>query len=399
MKYIVLIGDGMADHPMSELGGKTPLAVSRTPNMDELAKMGALGTARTIPSGFQPASDVANLSILGYDPKRYYTGRGPLEAADMGITLDSGDVAFRCNLVTIAEEKMVDYSAGHIASKEADAIIKDLDKALGGSKLKFHTGTSYRHLAIFKDPAIEKDLLETKCTPPHDISGQNAMKYLPKGKGADILNRIMDAAKPILEEHDVNHVRIDLKENPANSIWLWGQGGSCAMPSFKELYGIDGSIISAVNLVNGIGRLIGLDVIKVPGATGYYDTNFAGKAEYAINSLKKKDFVYVHVEAPDEASHNGDMREKMRAIENFDNYIVGGVLKEFKDKGGYRILVLPDHYTPLSIKTHTEEPIPFIMAGDGIEPDSSAVFTEDEAKKGGMKFDRAHELLGALIKG
>lgn len=309
MKYIVLVGDGMCDYPLEELGGKTPLEVARIPNMNFIAKEGQVGIATTIPESLSPASDVANLSILGYDPLKYYRGRGPLEAANMGIKLQADEIAFRCNLITAADDTLADYSAGHISNKEAATLIKFLDEKLGTEFIKFYPGVSYRHLMIIKG---HPELMSCKCTPPHDVTGQPVEKNLPKGEGSEILINLMRESRKLLSEHEVNHVRVDLKENPGNMIWLWGQGTAPEMPSFYDKYGVKGSVISAVDLIKGIGRIIGLDVIDVPGATGYYDTNFQGKAEYAIESLKKKDFVFVHVEAPDEAGHNGDLREAYR---------------------------------------------------------------------------------------
>ncbi|KPK41845.1 MAG: phosphoglycerate mutase [Omnitrophica WOR_2 bacterium SM23_29] len=399
MKYIVLIGDGMADYPIKKLGGKTPLEVAKIPNMNYIAKNGKVGIARTIPAGFSPASDVANLSILGYDPTKYYSGRGPLEAANMGIELGPDDIAFRCNLVTVDEEKMIDYSAGHITSREAAALIKYLDKALGSEKIRFYPGVSYRHLMVVRDKSLKHALLKTDCAPPHDITGWKIKEHLPKGEGAQFLIRLMEDSKSSLAKHEVNKVRIDLNENPANMIWLWGQGVLTNMPKFKDKFGVGGSVISAVDLIKGIGKIIGLAVIKVPGATGYYDTNYQGKAEYALNSLKKKDFVFVHVEAPDEAGHNGDLRAKIGAIENFDRFVVGTILNRFKKLKNFRIMVMPDHVTPVSVRTHTKEPVPFAIYGKNIEPDEALIYSEASAKNSKFVFEHGHELIEYLIKG
>jgi 2,3-bisphosphoglycerate-independent phosphoglycerate mutase len=350
MKYIVLVPDGMADRPLKELDDRTPLESARKPNMDFLVKNGQIGRAAMVPSGMEPASDVANLSILGYDPKKYYSGRGPLEAANMGIALGEFDVAFRCNLITASGDVMADYSAGHISSKEAQVLVKCIDKYLGKKDtIKFYPGVSYRHLMVLK-PDISynvEDFVKAECVPPHNILGQKISKNLPKGKAADFLIKLMNDSRPLLEKSEVNKVRIDLKENPANMIWLWGQGRKSALPSFKEKFGITGSIISAVDLVKGIGKTIGLEAIKVPGATAYYDTDYRAKARYAVDSLKDRDFVFVHVEAADEAGHNGDIREKILAIENFDSQIIGAILKAFKDDKNVRIMLLPDHATPI----------------------------------------------------
>ena len=304
MKYIVLVPDGACDYPVDELEGKTPLEVAAIPNMNLIAKNGLVGITNTIPKGFSPASDVANLSILGYDPAKYYSGRGPLEAANMGIQLREDEVAFRCNLVTIDNDTMLDYSAGHITSKEASRLIFVVGDVINLENIKFYPGVGYRHLMVVRDKSFVKALLKTKCIPPHDITGYKISKNLPKGPAAKFLIDLMQRSKEPLINHEVNRVRIDLNENPANAIWLWGQGTAPNMPTFKDRFGIDGSIISAVDLIKGIGKIIGLASISVPGATGYYDTNYKAKAEYALGSLKDKDFVFVHVEAPDEAGHN-----------------------------------------------------------------------------------------------
>ncbi len=398
MKYIVLIGDGMADYPIRELGGRTPLEVAKITNMNYIAKNGKVGLARTIPPGFSPASDVANLSILGYDPSKYYSGRGPLEAANMGIELGPHDIAFRCNLVTADGEKLIDYSAGHITSKEAATLIKYLDERLGSKKIRFYPGVSYRHLIIVRDKLLKEPLLKTNCVPPHDITGWKIKDHLPKGDGAQFLIRLMEDSKSLLSGHEVNQVRIDLNENPANMIWLWGQGILTDMPKFKDKFGVGGSVISAVDLIKGIGKIIGLSVIVVPGATGYYDTNYQGKAKYALNSLKEKDFVFIHVEAPDEASHNGDLRAKIGAIENFDRFIDGTILNHFKKIKNFRILVMPDHVTPISLRTHVTEPVPFAILGKGIEPDEALNYSEVSAKNSKLVFERGHELMEYFIK-
>ncbi|MFA5338870.1 MAG: cofactor-independent phosphoglycerate mutase [Candidatus Omnitrophota bacterium] len=398
MKYIVLVGDGMADYPIKELGNKTPLEAAKVPNMDFIAKNGRAGLVHTIPEGFAPASDVANLSIIGYDPAKYYSGRGPLEAANMGIKLGPDDIAFRCNLVTIDQERMADYSAGHITSEEAATLIKFLDKKLGSDMIKFYPGVSYRHLMIVRDGSLKEALRATDCEPPHDITGMKIKSHLPKGDGAKFLIKLMEDSRAILPDHEVNHVRIDLKENPADMIWLWGQGVETNMPKFRQKYGVDGSVISAVDLIKGIGKTIGLNVINVPGATGYYDTNYQGKAKYAIDSLKDRDFVFVHVEAPDEAGHNGDLRAKIVAIENFDRFIVGALLEKFKKQKDFRIMVLPDHDTPVSLRTHTAEPVPFAVFGKGIEPNNAAEYSEAAAKATGLAFGHGHELMEYFMK-
>lgn len=398
MKYIVLVGDGMADYPISELGERTPLEVARTPNMDFLAKHGRLGRIKTIPDKMSPASDVANISIMGYDPQKFYTGRGPLEAANLGIDLEQDDVAFRCNLITALGDQLADYSSGHISSEEARILIKCIDGNLGTDRIKFYPGMSYRHLAVVKRG---HDLLleNLQCRPPHDITGEKISKNLPKGDNADTIIKLMEGSRSILEKHEVNQVRIDLKENPANMIWLWGQGKKPQMPAFFEKYGLEGSVISAVDLIKGLGRILGLGVIAVPGATGYYDTDYEAKARAALKSLEKKDFVYLHVEAPDEAGHNGDLREKITAIERFDQLVVGTILKALKRKKNFRVLVLPDHATPISLKTHTAEPVIFGIFGSGITARGFLSYSEKEATKSEFYFEKGHELMEYFIKG
>lgn len=398
MKYIVLVGDGMADYPIKELGECTPLEVARTPNMDFIAQHGILGRIKTIPDKMAPASDVANISILGYDPSMYYTGRGPLEAANLGVELEDSDVAFRCNLVTISGEKLADYSAGHISSKEARELMKFIDKNLGNDRFKFFSGISYRNLMLAKNGA-EDGLQDLKCTPPHDIIGQNINNNLPKGKNAEILIKLMFDSRKILENQEINLVRIDLKENPANMIWLWGQGKKPNMPKFFDKYGLSGTVISAVDLIKGLGRILGLGVINVPGATGYYDTDYEGKAKAALRSLEEKDFVFVHVEAPDEASHNGELREKILAIERFDQMVVGTILKAFKRRKNFRILVLPDHVTPISVRTHTADAVCFGILGKDIIGKGFLNYSEKEATKSDLYFEKGHQLLEYFIKG
>lgn len=393
MKYVVLVGDGMADYPVDELGGMTPLEAAKTPNMDYIVKNGQAGIVRTIPRRMAPASDVAILSILGYDPLKYYTGRGPLEAKNLGIELEEGDVAFRCNFITATGDKLVDYSAGHITTKEAHILIDHLNKKLGSESIKFYPGVSYRNLMVVRNLG-----LNAKCVPPHDIAGKKISDHLPVAIGAERLISLMRASRPILEEHDINHVRIDLKENPANMIWLWGQGKKPEMPKFKEKFNITGTIISAVDLVNGIGKILGLNVVKVPGATGYYDTDYLGKAEYGLKALEKQDFLFIHVEAPDEAGHNGDLRQKVKAIEKFDSLVVGTILNRLKKKKDFRILILPDHYTPLSMRTHTAEPVFFALYGWNVIADEIDKFNEAAVKKSSLKLDKGYNLMEHFLQ-
>lgn len=396
MKYIVLVPDGMADEPIEQLAQKTPLEVAETPNMDYIVQNGLLARARTIPSNLSPASDVANLSILGYDPHKYYSGRAPLEAAYMGVELPEGSLAFRCNLVTVSDGNMADYSAGHISSKEAAILIEELNKGLGGPEVRFYPGVSYRHLMVLKNDAVE-ELASAICTPPHDILGQPIKKYVPKGRQAQFLIDLMERSKNILGAHEINRVRVDLGENPANMIWLWGQGGKPTMPLFKDKFGLTGAVISAVDLIKGIGKIIGLDVINVEGATGYYDTNYTGKAQAALDALKKKDFVFVHVEATDEAGHNGDLRMKIATIERFDKMVVGPILEAYRGRQDFRLLVLPDHATPVSLRRHTADEICVAMMGYGIAKNGFSSFSEAEAKKSDVFFE-GHQLMDVFLR-
>jgi len=325
MKYVVLLGDGMADRPISALQGRTPLQAASTPNMDMLARQGRSGLARTVPDGFPPGSDVANLSVMGYLPQKYYTGRAPLEAAAMGVRLGQEDIAFRCNFVTVEGGIMSDYSAGHITSEEGSDLIDALKPLMPEQRL--YAGVSYRNLLVLKAGA------KAVCTPPHDISDQVIDGHLPRGQDADLLIELMQAAKPVLAKHPVNLKRIAEGKKPANMIWLWGQGPRPAMPTFQELYGLKGAMISAVDLLRGIGKYAGLEVVEVPGATGNIDTNYEGKVEAALSALNTLDFVYLHVEAPDEAGHEGKMDEKIRAIELFDERVVGPVIEGLCRRG------------------------------------------------------------------
>ncbi len=396
MKYIVLVPDGMADYPVELLGGKTPLEVAHTPNMNYLANHGMTGLIRTIPEGMSPGSDIGNLAIMGYDPRENFSGRAPLEAANQNIILKDDEIAFRCNLVTVENNHMADYSAGHISSKEAAILIDTLNKELKMPNIKFYPGKSYRHLMIIKTSQAE-DFLKIKCYPPHDILGQDLEKYLPQGPGSELLLELMEKSKNIFANHPINQVRVDLKENPANRIWLWGQGKRPNLPSFKEKFELKGAMISAVDLVNGIGRLAGLEIIQVPNITGYYDTNYAGKAEYAIKALKKNDFVYVHVEAPDEAGHNGDIKMKIACIEHIDREMVSLFIKQAGRDPNFRLVILPDHATPVEKRSHVADPVGFVMYGKGIVADGSIEYNETSTKAKGLKFQNGQELMEYFI--
>jgi 2,3-bisphosphoglycerate-independent phosphoglycerate mutase len=392
MKYIVLVPDGMADEPIASLGLKTPMEAAKTPNMDALASGGLSALVQTIPEGMPPGSDIGNLALMGYDPKTNFSGRAPLEAANLGIKLKEDEIAFRCNLITEEDGLMNDYSAGHISTDEAKMLIKDLERTIAWPDVRFYPGKSYRHLVVLK-PVNLNQMLKLKTVPPHDILNQPLSKYLPHGPQSDILLNLMKKSQDILSKHPINETRLDLKEKPANMIWLWGQGPRPNLPLFKNRYGLTGSVISAVDLVNGIGSLAGLDVISVPGANGYYNTNYKGKAEYALESLKKHDFVYVHVEATDEAGHNGDYQAKIECIEHFDNLVVGTIREYLKGHSDVRVLISPDHPTPVAKRTHTSSPVPFIIYGQGIQTNGVGGYSEKEASTQGIKFHSGEEMV------
>ena len=402
MKYVVLIGDGMADWPIRELGGKTPLQAAFTPNMDKLAREGQRGVVNTIPEGFSPGSDVANLGIMGYDPAKYYTGRAPLEAASMGVELNDKDVAYRCNLVTLKfnREKtkafMEDYSAGHISSADAKSLVEFLGREMDVKEVVFHPGVSYRHLMIWKGGRAGAE-----CTPPHDIIGKEITDYLPLGSGGEFLRDLMRDSVDVLELHEINRQRLDMGKNPANSIWLWGQGRKPSLPSFKEKYGVDGALVSAVDLARGLGLYIGLEILQVPGITGYLDTNYAGKAEHSLEALERVDFVYVHVEAPDEAGHSGNYEDKIKAIEDFDALVVGTMLRGLKEFEEYRVLLMPDHATPIEVRTHTTEPVPFIIFDSrSVRDNTDASYSEEILDlEDALRITRGHDLMEYFIKG
>jgi len=399
MKIVILQGDGMPDHPVPELGNKTPLEAAKTPNMDDLAKRSIFGLVKTIPDELPPGSDVGNLSVLGYNPKLYYTGRSPLEAASIGVHVKESDVTFRCNLVTLKESNgktiMEDYSAGHISTEEARGIILDIkDELEKEGEINFYPGVSYRHLMVWHG-GIDR----MKTTPPHDISGQEITAYIPTGEGADKLKKLIDKSKGLLKDHPINLKRIELGKNPATSIWLWGQGRAPKMPHFKELYGIDGAVISAVDLVKGIGIYAGLRVIDVPGATGYLDTNYEGKVEYALRALDEVDLVMIHIESTDETGHEGKADLKIRAIEDFDSRVVGPVLQGMKRFDDYKVLILSDHPTPIDLRTHVNEPVPFAVfsSKDRGVKDSSRVYSEKSASQTGVFMDEGWKLVGMVL--
>ena len=389
MKYAIVVPDGMADHPLARLDGRTPLQVAATPNLDRVSLQGVLGLVCHTPASLPPGSDVAMLSVLGYDPTACYTGRAPLEAASMGIELGPGEMAFRCNLVTVDGGLMADHSAGHISNQEASVLVALLNDKLGSDTIRFHPGMGYRHLMVYRG---EKPIA-ARCTPPHDILEKPIRKHLPRGKGADLLKRLMEQSRELLAATEINEVRIDLGENPANMIWLWGGGTRPRLTPFAERFGKRGAVVAAVDLVRGIAVSIGLDVVQVEGATGYIKTNFAGKGQAAIEALETHDLVFVHIEAPDEAGHQGDIQAKVDAIEAIDRHIVGPLLDALEARGDYRLLVLPDHPTPIELRTHVPEPVPFAYCGAGVGQPSGRVFTEANAAETGVVVDPGHRLM------
>lgn len=388
MKYAIIIPDGAADLPLAELDGKTPMQAADTPNMDWIATNGRIGTVRNVPKGMYAGSDVAIMSVLGYDPRRYYTGRAPIEAAAIGLELADDEWVFRCNLITIVDGMMEDYAAGHISTKEAAALIAELNRLLGGQHVKFHPGVSYRHLMTFKGS------LDVQTTAPHDILGKPVQQFLPTGKGADLLRTIIDRSQSVLAGHEVNIVRRDLGENPASSVWLWGQGKMPQFPSFFSRFGVKGVAITAVDLVRGLAKLVGWSCIEVEGATGYIDTNYAGKGAAAVEALQNFDLVVVHVEAPDEAGHSANIGGKVAAIANIDQYVVGPVLRHLQRQGkDWRIMVLPDHPTPCSTRTHTSDAVPFAIAGKRMEGVVDGPFDEATAAKSDLHVNHGSELM------
>lgn len=399
MKYIVMLGDGMADYPVEALGGKTPLEVAKKPNIDRLARGGRLGMVKTVPDGLKPGSDVANLSAMGYDPLKCYTGRSPLEAVSIGIQMDDTDVAFRCNLVTLsddaeyAEKTMVDYSSGEITTAEAAELIRAVDETFRTDEILFYPGISYRHCMIWHQGPVGLNL-----TPPHDISDRKITEYLPQNP---VILDLMKRSYEILKDHPINQDRMARGLNPANSIWLWGEGTRPGVTGFEAAYGVKASVISAVDLIKGIGLCAGMKVIEVEGATGNIDTNFKGKGEAALKALLDgQDLVYIHVEAPDECGHHGDLEGKIQAIERIDQDIVGPLLKGLEEAGeDYSILVMPDHPTPISIKTHISDPIPYLLYCSTDVTDSGIdTYTEKTGKSTGVYVEPGYLLMQQLLK-
>ncbi|NIS62898.1 MAG: cofactor-independent phosphoglycerate mutase [Proteobacteria bacterium] len=405
MKYAVLVGDGMADYPLEELGGKTPLMAAITPNMDWIARNGRVGLVKTIPQGFPSGTEIANMSLFGYDPARYFTGRGPLEAASMKVSLEADDLAFRCNLVTLgilgSQVTMEDFTADHISSEEARRIIQDIDGEMGTETIRFYPGVSYRHLMVWKGGGNREGLGSLELVPPHDIVGKGIFDYLPRVGGGDGVIELITRSQILLKEHPVNVARKEKRLKPANSIWLWGQGRRPQMPTLTQKFGVEGSMISAVDLLKGIGLYAGLEVVDVPGATGYFDTNYRGKAEYGLKKLEEKDLVIIHVEAPDEAGHSGDILKKVEAIEAFDREVAGTVLEGIRDLGDYRVMVLPDHPTPIAVRTHVPDPVPFAIYDSRRRRSwpEGMNFDEESVKRSGFSIENGYQIMDVFMRG
>lgn len=392
-KYVIIVPDGAADEPLEMFDGKTVIEAADIPNIDTLSLEGKLGLVHTIGEGLTPGSDVAQMTLLGYDPKLFYTGRAPIEAVAQGIELSEDQWVFRCNLVTFSDGNMEDHSAGHISTEEGRKVIEMLEAELGNENVKFYPGVSYRHLCVVSGMDFD-----VTTTPPHDVIGSPVQNIMPKGKGAEFVAELMEKSQQILADCDINKVRSDLQENPVSSIWLWGQGKRAQMESFKDKYGISGAAITAVDLVRGIAKLIGFDVIEVDGATGLADTNYDGKAEAAIKALQTHDLVFVHLEGPDEAGHSGDAELKKTALERIDAKIVKPLRESLERYGDWRMMVLPDHPTPVSTRAHVAKPVPAVICGTGIESRLQKPFSELNAKETGFEIKKGFELMEFFLK-
>jgi 2,3-bisphosphoglycerate-independent phosphoglycerate mutase len=393
-KYVIVVPDGAADQPIEIFGGKTIFEAAEKPNIDFIATNGRQGLCRTVPPSLQPGSDVAMMAVLGYDPAKYYTGRAPIEAVAQEIDVTENDWIFRCNLVTTADGKMIDHSSGHISSEEGKLFIEELNKTLGNEHVRFYPGVGYRHLMVVQG----YDFPDLQLQPPHDNIGVETASLLPRGKNADVLIDLLKKSETLLKDHKINLLRRDLKKNEATSIWLWGHGKKARMESFKKKYGLNGAAITAVDLVKGLAHLIGFDFIKVEGATGYFDTDYRAKGLAAIDAIKKYDIVLVHVEATDEAGHAGKAEIKKKALEEIDTYIVGPVMEELKKYKSWRILVMPDHPTPVSTRGHTGDAVPFAMMGDGISGEVHLPLGERNAAKTGVKIENGYQLMESFLE-
>jgi len=397
MKYAIVIPDGCADEPQSSLGDRTPLQAAHKPNMDRLAQSGLVGRSNNVPPSLTPASDVATLSLFGYDPMQVYTGRAPLETAAMGIPLGPNDWAIRCNLVTVENEEMRDFTAGHITSDEGRPLIEAVQAALGGGALEFHAGVSYRNILVYRSAGPALFTGDTRTQPPHDIPDRPIAEFLPRGPGSDLLRSLMEKSRTLLAAHPVNQARRAAGMRPATQVWLWGQGKAPTVRPFAELYGPRGAIISAVDLVRGVGVLLGWKRIDVPTATGYLNTDYPAKGRAAVAALADHDLVCVHVEAPDEASHEGKADEKVKALEQIDRHIVGPLLEALPRYGSWRLLVSPDHRTPLRTRAHAHGAVPFAIAGTGVSSRGQSSYDEAVAAAAELSFERGHELMRLFL--
>lgn len=399
MKYAIIIPDGCADEPQDGLGGKTPLEAARLPAMDAVALAGVVGRAVHVPDCLPAGSDVANLSLLGYNPMEHFTGRAPLEAAAQGIELGPGDWAIRCNLVTVEDQVMRDFTAGHISSAEGRALIESAQEKLGSQSLEFVPGVSYRNLVVYRARGGAAPFTrDTQATPPHDLTDKSVLDDYPRGPGSDLLNRLMGDSVGLFAEHPVNVARREAGKPPATNVWLWGLGSALRLESFQQRYGVRGAMITAVDLLRGLAQLMGWRRIEVPGATGYTDTDYAAKGRYAAEALNDVDLVCVHVEATDEASHEGDVAAKIKALEEIDRHIVGPLHEALQKHGAHRILVTPDHPTPVRTKTHAHGWVPFAMSGSGIEPDAWTSYDDPTGARSGLSFDEGWRLMGEFLK-
>jgi 2,3-bisphosphoglycerate-independent phosphoglycerate mutase len=395
VKYAIIIPDGAADEPQDSLGGKTPLEAANTPAMDAVVKAGIVGRSNNVPPSLPAGSDVACLSLLGYNPLEHFTGRAPLEAAAQGIALGPDDWAIRCNLVTIENQTMRDFTAGHISTAEAKELLATAQDKLGSDRLQFYPGVSYRNLLVYRgskgEPAPFSQ--DTRATPPHDLTDKTVRNDFPRGPGSDLLNRLMSDSVGLFADHPVNQARRAAGKPPATNIWLWGQGSTPRLTPYEQLYGVRGTMITAVDLLRGLAELIGWRRIEVPGATGYIDTDYAAKGRYAIEALPHTDLICVHVEATDEASHMGNTAEKIKALEQIDEHIVAPLHAALKKQGEYRILISPDHPTPIRLKTHNHGAVPLAIAGTGIEPDAATTYDEIAAAQSKYAFDEGWRLM------
>jgi 2,3-bisphosphoglycerate-independent phosphoglycerate mutase len=394
MKYAIIIPDGAADEPQESLAGRTPLQAAKTPAMDEIARSGVVGSANNVPKSLQPGSDVACMSLLGYDPMRHFSGRAPLEAAAQGIRLGPQDWAIRCNLVTIQEQAMRSFTADHISSAEARELLATAQEHIGSEQLQFVPGVSYRNLLIYRGSSRAAPFSrDTRTTPPHDLTDKSVLDDYPRGPGSDLLNQLMSESVGIFARHPVNEARAAVGKRPATNVWLWGLGRTPALNSFQQEYGRSGKMITAVDLLRGLAALVGWEKIDVPGATGYLDTDYAAKGRYAVEAIATTDIVCVHVEATDEASHEGKVDEKIKALESIDQHIVAPVHAALKKQGEYRILISPDHPTPVRTKTHSHGAVPFTIAGSGVKADSAMTYDEVAAGASKLSFEEGWRLM------